>query len=315
MSSKTFSRLVQALLIYTFLVILWGAWVRISHSGDGCGESWPLCKGQLIPDAEHGKTWIEFTHRIMSGLFGIIVFSLYLKGRSLFLKGHLARKWGFFSLLFTITEALLGAKLVLFGLVGANGSFLRAFAMGLHFINSAMLTGSIYMWVASSALKQDSSEEFFKPHHLKQVTKSVFYFIAVAFAILGITGTLAALSTTLYPSSSLLQGIMSDLSPDSHWILRARLSHPVAGVLVGGSLAYISYLWTQLIPNPELQKRGRHLAVAFMMAIMIGVLTLGLLSPTPLKLIHLGMAHLLCILTLRLWTIKHQISSEDSTNL
>ena len=64
---RKFYLIAKACIYFTILSILWGAWVRISGSGNGCGSSWPLCGGVIIPEAEHKKTWIEFIHRLMTG--------------------------------------------------------------------------------------------------------------------------------------------------------------------------------------------------------------------------------------------------------
>src|ERR1700756_3425952 len=48
---------------YNVLVILWGALVRATGSGAGCGNHWPLCNGQVIPLSPRMDTIIEFTHR------------------------------------------------------------------------------------------------------------------------------------------------------------------------------------------------------------------------------------------------------------
>ena len=74
MTKKNISNLLFAFWLYTIIVILWGAWVRISHSGNGCGDHWPLCGGEFIPTEATAKTWIEYSHRMMSGLYGLIVF-------------------------------------------------------------------------------------------------------------------------------------------------------------------------------------------------------------------------------------------------
>ena len=44
-----FAKLAWAVVAVNLLVIVWGAYVRASFSGDGCGDHWPLCNGQVIP--------------------------------------------------------------------------------------------------------------------------------------------------------------------------------------------------------------------------------------------------------------------------
>ena len=50
------------------LVILWGAYVRATGSGAGCGSHWPLCNGEVVPRSAGLATLIEFTHRATSGV-------------------------------------------------------------------------------------------------------------------------------------------------------------------------------------------------------------------------------------------------------
>ncbi|MFK8137752.1 MAG: COX15/CtaA family protein, partial [Bdellovibrionales bacterium] len=70
---KTLRRFNMGLILYTLFIIVWGAWVRISKSGDGCGEHWPLCHGEWIPSQKPIETWIEFGHRASTGIYGILI--------------------------------------------------------------------------------------------------------------------------------------------------------------------------------------------------------------------------------------------------
>jgi len=301
-SQSRFQKWTRILVLYTILVILWGAWVRISHSGDGCGDTWPLCKGQLIPEAQQGKTWVEYAHRGMSGLFGLIVFGLFFWARRVFPKGHLVRKWAGWSLFFTITEALLGAKLVLFKLVGSNDSPYRAFIMSLHLINSLMLTASLALTsdLAGSTswrrrLKSPWNFEGLKPRRI--VAGLVFSFL-----LIGVTGAIAALANTLFPSLNLSEGFQADWDPASHYLVRFRGLHPLMGILFGGSIALTAWLSVQL-QNPgedRLRFRSRALALVTGLGILFGITTLLLLAPIWMKLSHLFLAHSIWILIV-LW--------------
>jgi cytochrome c oxidase assembly protein subunit 15 len=307
-SEKTyfFRKLLWILLGYTLLVILWGAWVRISFSGDGCGDSWPLCDGKLIPKERDGKTWIEFGHRLMSGAFGIYVFIVWAWGRKLFQKTHRARLYGFLTLFFTVTEALLGAKLVIFGLVTDNDSPWRAFSMGAHMFNSLLLVGSITVWLESlNPVRVPPQEELIKNlgYQLKWsihkfIPATVFLFIAVA-----ITGSVAALSSTLFPSQSLLDGLLQELDPNAHYLVRLRGLHPLTATLVGGGLALIAWVIGQSVRDAELKSRSMRLALLTGVGVVFGMLTLFLLYPIWMKLTHLLIAHLIWI-HLLLWLVS-----------
>ncbi len=293
--NSQFSQWTRVLLLYTLLVILWGAWVRISHSGDGCGDTWPLCHGQLIPEAQQNKTWVEFSHRLMSGLFGFLVLGFFFWARQVFPRGHSVRKWIFFSLIFTVTEALLGAKLVLFRLVGDNDTPFRAFFMSLHFLNSLMLSGSLAMTFDHS-LHQNwlRREKKMSPWSLPNLRPNKMSLaIVLAFFLIGITGAIAALSSTLFPSNSLLAGLLSDWDPQAHYLIRLRGWHPLLGWLLGGSLSLAAWLSTEILNPDESELKKRSLQVAALVAVGIGfgTLTLLFLAPVWMKLVHLALAH------------------------
>ncbi len=288
-----FSKWSRILLFYTLLVILWGAWVRISHSGDGCGDTWPLCHGQIIPEAQQHKTWVEFFHRLMSGLFGFFVLGLYFAARRKFPKAHPVRKWALLSLIFTFTEALLGAKLVLLRLVADNDTPFRAFFMSLHFINSLMLSGSLAMTFDFSRF-QNLQKRLRSPWSLPSLSiRKTVVAVLFAFVLIGITGAIAALSSTLFPSSSLLEGLQADWDPNAHFLIRLRGLHPLSALLFGGSLALVAWLSTQLLhaEETELRLRSQMLTACLALGISFGILTLLFLAPVWMKLLHLGIAH------------------------
>ena len=289
--------------------------MRFSHSGDGCGDSWPLCQGQLLPGSSAtGKTWVELAHRATSGLFGILVVFTFLWARKIFPANSLARKAAKWSVIFTITEALLGAKLVLFGLVMDNDSPFRAFAMGLHFANSMMLTGSLILtWDFAQNLN-------WRRRAISPWTNATLNFQKIAtscvwaFALLGCTGAIASLSSTLFPSQSLLGGLTEDFAAGSHYLIRLRGIHPILGILIGGSLALSVWISTQLVKENEttLKSRGTRLAGLAGFEIAFGITTLFLLYPLWMKLTHLAVAHLIWI-HLVLWVRELRYLGEDSS--
>ncbi|MBK9322285.1 MAG: COX15/CtaA family protein [Bdellovibrionaceae bacterium] len=301
-----FHRFAQFLLFYTLLVILWGAWVRISHSGDGCGDTWPLCKGQLIPDAQQKKTWIEFSHRITSGLFGILVIFLTWKGRLLYNKAERIRTALTSTLVFTITEALLGAKLVLFGLVGNNDSGFRLLAMSLHQINSMLLSGSVALVVIYSG---PLLEKINAGKETARRSSPLNWQLSwpILMLVVAVTGGLAALSTTLFPSVSLVDGFMQDLASDSHYLLRLRISHPFLASLVGGGAALFFWLESQRDYNEILRKTCFQLSLIYLAAVIFGYLTLLSLTPAWMKIVHLLIAHIVWISLVR-WYVVRRLS-------
>lgn len=266
---KKWSRLLFLFWCYTMLAILWGAWVRISHSGNGCGDHWPLCEGQFIPTMGSQKTWTEYFHRLMTGAYGLIVFYFFFKFRKFNLGSRFQKaNWGL--LILTIIESLLGALLVKGQLVTENDSILRLFVMSLHQLNSFLLTGvSFLLYLFISEPKSAENRP------LKKTA-------LILFLLLPMTGAIASLSATLFPSISVWQGIVDDFSHEQHLFIRLRVLHPALAILIASVFVYGLYL-----------KNQTRLAFEFLGAIAIGVLTLLTLSPVYLKLVHLFIAHFL----------------------
>ena len=274
---KTFAFGMLAFLVYNFLVIAWGAWVRISFSGDGCGKSWPLCDDQLIPQAADTAQWIEWSHRLSTGIFGILALLLFIWGRKLYPKKHPVRTSLIFMLIFTLSEALIGAALVKLELVGNNASIFRAWAIGFHQINSLALTLCIFLSFMHSQWVHQLNPK------LKHVYKPLLIFLsAVAF-----TGALAALAGTLYPTMSLITGFLADINSASPLLIRLRLSHPVLASL----FCIFTFLWLlkqqELFSSHKFTVLGSYLIVA----LSFGWATLLSLSPLWMKLVHLSLAH------------------------
>src|SRR5258708_22499382 len=67
-STRPLARFAWLTLAYNTAVILWGAYVRATGSGAGCGNRWPLCNGTVLPPTPPAQTIIDFTHRLTSGL-------------------------------------------------------------------------------------------------------------------------------------------------------------------------------------------------------------------------------------------------------
>src|SRR5579859_7128247 len=113
MTNARFQRFAWGLLIYNLLVVYWGVYVRASFSGDGCGPHWPLCGGQLVPEHPATKTLVELSHRMMSGLALALIIVMLIWALRAFPSGHGARTGAILATVFTFSEALIGASLVL----------------------------------------------------------------------------------------------------------------------------------------------------------------------------------------------------------
>lgn len=299
---KYFHKFCLAVLFLALFVILWGAWVRFSHSGDGCGANWPLCHNEWIPESDSSKTWVEWFHRASSSVFGLFVLFLVFFSFKYFPKNHKVRFWSVMTLVFTISEALIGAFLVLKGLTGQNFSGLRLFILNAHLLNSLFLTASLVLCLRYSS-------------GVVSIPFKKIGFLAGGCLIIALTGSIASLSNTLFPSSSLSEGWVMDFDENSPWIVHLRLWHPVIAVFVGGAvLFYLLWNFTgknDFIQLMELFKNKKSILYKLKTLIdynkqffLICLLFLGLftggaalltLSPLMMKMIHLLTAYLIWI--------------------
>lgn len=273
----------RILLILALLTIVWGAFVRISGAGDGCGEHWPLCKGTIVPDLFSGgslETFIEFFHRIKSALFGLGTLILMTLAFKWFPKNHPTRKASIWLVGFTISEALFGAILVLLRLVDTNASLWRVWAMSFHLLNTFALVASIVA-VEISAV-----------HNRCNLPNAQKFYIAGGIILLfALTGSWAALSTTLEPSSSLWGGISKDLDANTPLLHRLRVLHPVIALGIAWLVPYLVKP-ANTGESGFMYKDWKLFTSTFVFQIFLGALTLLLLSPLPLKLLHLLFAQL-----------------------
>jgi heme A synthase len=272
-------------LAYNIVVILWGAFLRASLSGDGCGEYWLTCGGEVIPTAPQFKTVIEFTHRLSTGLAFIFVALLFVWALRRFGKNDSVRKMALASFVFIVIEALIGAGLVLTGNTAGNWTPTRPFWMAAHLITTFSLLAvlSLTAWFASGG----------KPFGFNVRRKTLILLtIGVAGILLvGLSGTVAALSSMLFPSASLSESVAKDFADTSHILLRLRISHPIISILVGAYLAFSAYWFkTKFAGNFRINRLSNALMVLIIAQLAFGSLTLLLLAPVIMQLGHLLLA-------------------------
>ena len=285
-SPNKFAISASALLAYTIAVVLWGAFVRASLSGDGCGDHWPLCNGVALPVEPSTKTLIELTHRVTSGICWIWTAAMWLAALRLFPRSHPTRSAAGWSLFFMTTEALVGAGLVLFRMVADNPSTARAAWMAAHLINTFLLLGAL-TWMVASAW-QPSGVRFPRDSWKRRA----FGGAAAAVLAVGVSGAVAALGDTLFPATSLVDGLREDLSPTSHLFLRLRLWHPVIAVLGSGYLIWLAAAMLRQGGPGRIRKLGLTLGSLVLLQIAVGLLNVALLAPVWMQLLHLLIADL-----------------------
>ena len=287
-SIGTFVRFAWFTLGVTLLVIVWGAVVRATGSGAGCGSHWPLCNGVVVPLAPTAGTIIEFVHRITSG--GAMLLSLWmlLWARRLFAVGHPARRWAAISFVFMLVEAAIGAGIVLLRLVEDDASALRAAYVGGHLVNTLLLVGAMLttIWWARPLPSIPRLRGVLVPG-IRPLTFSLIAILAVA-----ATGAVVALGDTLFPHTSLAEGFAADFDPASHFLIRLRIWHPVLAAVVATYLLIAASSGRTFAG--ESQRLARRLVITFVFVqTSLGIINLWLLAPLVLQMAHLFMSNLL----------------------
>jgi heme A synthase len=276
----------------TLVVILWGAYVRASRSGDGCGAHWPLCNGTVVPDASQAKTLIEFAHRATSGAALLLVIILCVWAFRAYKRGHPVRKAAALSCLFIVTESLIGAGLVLLRLVANNASVARAVYLSVHLINTFLLVAALALtaWWASSGVSSSA-----RPRLRGFARGRVGAALLCALA-LGVSGAVAALGATLFPESGAAASPgVEGMSASARLLfsLKHYKLHPALAVLVGGYIAYFAF--SALKAGGEVWVRRWASTVLALVAAQFGagLLNAALLAPVWLQIVHLLLADLL----------------------
>lgn len=289
--ARRYARFAWGALGYVIFVILWGAFVRATGSGAGCGDHWPACNGQVIPREPSIETIIEFTHRLTSGLALIAAMVLPIWALRVYPAGHPVRLYARLSLLLMMTEALVGAGLVLFQLVAENASVGRAIAMGAHLVNTFLLLTAMARtaWHAAPLIAPPEA-----PLPLR--ARLLGRFGSAGLVLVGVSGAIAALGDALFPSESLAEALRVDLSPTSHVLIQLRILHPVFAVLVGSTLAGLAP-W--IARSAGAGRGAARLASAIGglvgLQIVLGVTNVLLLAPVWMQIVHLLVADLLWI--------------------
>lgn len=266
---------------WNIAVILWGAVVRATGSGAGCGNHWPLCNGEVIPTSPRIATMIEFTHRAMTGGATITILALLMwtfratRGR------HLARLFAVASTVLLLNEAFLGALLVKLGYVVHDQSPGRFIVLPIHLANTLLLLAALaltaHLLARESGFMNGSVEYRF-------VGLSV---IGLASTIaVGVTGSLAALGDTLFPTATLAQAFAQDLSQSSPWVLRLRWMHPAASLLAG--LFVIGIIWVSGTRQDSTNRRLANWVIGLLLSqLALGLADVLLRAPDWMQIIHL----------------------------
>ncbi len=283
---RAFTRFAWSVLAVNLAVVAWGAFVRATGSGAGCGRHWPTCNGEILPRAPAVATAIEFAHRASSGIALLLVVALVAWAVRVAPAGHPARRAAWASLALMITEALVGAGLVLFGWVAKDASAARGWVMAVHLTNTFLLLAAIALTAEWSA----------RPGGVTATGRGALAAIlGMAFGtvlLAGVTGAIAALGDTLYPATSFAAGFQHELSGKASVLLRLRLLHPFAAIAAGGALLVAARAALRARPSERVHRAATGIAALVAIQLAAGAANVLLLAPVWLQLVHLLLADL-----------------------
>ncbi len=276
-------------LAFNVLVVLWGAIVRATGSGAGCGSHWPLCNGVVLPQSPRIETVIEFSHRLTSGIALLLVLGLVIGAFRVLPRGHAGRKAAAWSMFFMVGEAAVGAALVLFRLVADNPSMARAMFMATHLVNTflllAALTLTTYFAGGGPAFRLRGRGWW----------SGGFALGSLGLLVSGVSGATAALGDTLFPSRTLAQALRADLSPTGHLLIRLRVLHPAIAIASGLLALVLALRLLKRELGPETRRFAGWTAALVFAQILMGTANVLLLAPVWLQVLHLLVADLLWI--------------------
>jgi heme a synthase len=281
-----FSRYAYAVLWYNIFVVCWGALVRATGSGAGCGEHWPLCNGAVVPAFPQAHTLIEFTHRITSGFALLSVIALFFWARRLFAMGAPARRASFLALVFMINETLIGALLVLTGLVAGSRSPWRIVVLSVHLVNTLLLLAAIALAAWWSTRTPSGA-----PAPLRARLREA----AIAMIVVSALGGIAAMGDTLFPAESVASGVRDEFSRSAPLLVRLRVLHPVAAFLAGAFLLWLAAKAQSLYKDALVARYASAIQFLTFGQFLLGAVNIVLLTPLWTQIAHLLLTDLLWV--------------------
>ena len=300
-----FARFAWGLLAYDVAVVAWGAYVRATGSGAGCGRHWPLCNGEVVPRAPRVQTLVELSHRLSSGLAMILTLVLLVWAVRVYPKGHIVRRGAGVSMALMVLESLIGAGLVLFELVAHDASMKRALSVSLHLVNTFLLLGSTALtaWWASGGAR---------PRLRGQGSLAWAAALPlVAMFLVGISGVVTALGDTLFPPASLAEGLAQDLSPGAHLFVRLRALHPGFAITAVVTIFIACAAMRLLRPSTAVRRMTYVASALAVVQVGAGLLDVVTLAPVWLQLVHVAIADTVwCSLVLLAGTALAEASDE-----
>jgi protoheme IX farnesyltransferase len=303
---------IRVAIVASLLVMLFGAFVRASLSGDGCGTSWPFCNGgSLLPDTSVLKSVIEFTHRATSGLLLLCLAGLYVAARRVFPARHDVRSGLLWAVVACVVSAFIGMLLVRFGWVVFDRSLGRAITMPIHLVNNLVLLAGL-VWAQHRAAGGAISKWKGQGPLGQAFTMSV-----ISVFLLCMTGALSAMGKTAFAvekamTNNLTERIQMHIGEGAHWILRGGALHPLLATSFGIMLVLCVNLMMTRRPEPGVKKWGQYTIGIFLVQMAFGLVNLIVSAPWMMQLGHLLLALLNWMALIMTGVYALRVTASDS---
>jgi cytochrome c oxidase assembly protein subunit 15 len=297
-ASRWLARFAWLAVFYNVAVVVWGALVRATGSGAGCGNHWPLCNGQVIPVSPGFHTVIEFTHRMMTGGSLFVVLALLVWTFRATTKRDAARFFAVASTALLLNEAFLGALLVKLGYVTDNRSVGRMVVLSVHLSNTLLLLAGLTLTArALSLATRGTPQQWLGMHRARGFGWAVTGLVATI--LVGVSGSMAALGDTLFPATSLMNAFAEDSAAGSPLLIRLRILHPVSALAAALFVVWLVVRSRGLLSAPvelnpsERTRLARSTGLVNLVILLLilqfalGIGDLLLLTPAWMQLLHL----------------------------
>lgn len=116
---RTIRLLAAATAVFAYALVALSPIVRITESGMGCGDDWPLCNGRIVPPLDHPEVMIEWGHRLAAAGVSALVIAL---------------------LVLTVARRRLPG-------VAGPGGLLRPAALAVALLVTQVLLGAVTVWL------------------------------------------------------------------------------------------------------------------------------------------------------------------------
>ena len=173
--ARMFIRLALATATLTIGLIVFGAVVRVTDSGLGCGSSWPLCNGTIFPPLNNVTAWIEWLHRLFALLIGVMGLATLVMAWRIYRHQRLVFGAIALAAILFVVQSTLGALTVILHLPPT--------VVALH-LGTAMLLLAALLIAVMSALYQPSE------HHASDSVSVLTYITTALSLVIILTGAL-----------------------------------------------------------------------------------------------------------------------------